>query len=132
MNDWDEQALREINSLEAARLAIRGALATIRDLQDRNAQLKATGEAAIQEESGRRRALETRLKDLAAQTERWQEQARRWEAEFRRREKEDETWKLSVRSQVRAEEKADIERGRLALEGDLARVQAELHRMAEL
>ena len=32
MEQWDEQALREINNLDAARLAIRGALATILSL----------------------------------------------------------------------------------------------------
>ena len=85
MTDWDEEALREINNLDAARLAIRGALATIRDLQDQNAKLKRDSESALQDESSRRKALEARVKELASQLDAWSEQGKAWEAEQKRR-----------------------------------------------
>ncbi len=52
MEEWDDRALREINSLDAARLAIRGALATIRDLQDQNGVLK----GQVQDDGAKRKA----------------------------------------------------------------------------
>src|SRR5947207_164674 len=105
---WDEEALKEINNLDAARLAIRGALATIRDLQDQNARLKASNDAVVQDEAARRKALEARVKDLSSQVDRWQEQAKAWEADQKKRVEGEERWKSAVRVQLRAEERARI------------------------
>ena len=79
MTDWDEEALKELNNLDSARLAIRGALATIRDLQDQLVKQK----AQVQDEAARRKMAEARMGELNAQLERWQEQAKEWEAAAR-------------------------------------------------
>src|ERR1700685_621494 len=83
MEQWDEQALREINNLDAARLAIRGALSTIRDLQDANAGLK--GQA--QDEAAKRKHLETQLAKMDEKIADWREQAEVWERERAERER---------------------------------------------
>src|SRR5438477_510098 len=67
MNPWDEEAYREINDLEAARLAIRGALATIRDLQDLNARLKGTLQEAAAKEKLSLREIAELTQQLRAQ-----------------------------------------------------------------
>ncbi|HXT01469.1 MAG TPA: hypothetical protein VN915_12385, partial [Elusimicrobiota bacterium] len=89
MEQWDEQALREINNLDAARLAIRGALATIRDLQDANSALK--GQA--QDEAAKRKHLEARLGQLDQRIADWQAQAEGWAKERAERERLMEQWK---------------------------------------
>ncbi|MEK7382054.1 MAG: hypothetical protein AAB262_02080 [Elusimicrobiota bacterium] len=126
MEQWDEQALREINNLDAARLAIRGALATIRDLQDANAGLK--GQA--QDELAKRKHLESRLAQLDERLAHWQKQAEAWEAERQERERSQERWKASARSEVRAEERARIEEDRRGTEEVLARLRTDLSAMA--
>lgn len=126
MPNFDEEALKELNNIDAARLAIRGALATIRDLQDVTAKLK----AEVQDESSRRKLAESRVSDLAAQVERWQEQAKKWEDDEKRRAAEQQLHNNAVRLQVRAEEKARIQEHQQSLEEALARLQAELQQMA--
>lgn len=126
MPDFDEEALKELNNIDAARLAIRGALATIRDLQDLTAKLK----AEVQDESSRRKLADSRVSDLAAQVERWQEQAKRWEDDEKRRAADQQVHNNAVRLQVRAEEKARIQEHQKDLEEALARLQAELQQMA--
>lgn len=123
---WDEEAFREINDLDAARLAIRGALATIRDLQDINSQVK--GE--MQEEASRRKAAEAKTLELVKRVEKWEEQAAAWEKERKNWTDNEAKWKTSVASQVRAEESARIEEGRRALEEELSRMRAGLQQMA--
>lgn len=126
MEQWDEQALREINNLDAARLAIRGALATIRDLQDANAGLK--GQA--QDELAKRKHLESRLAQLDERLSEWQKQAESWEAERLERERSMERWKADARAEVRAEERARIEDDRRGTEEVLARLRSDLASMA--
>ncbi|KAJ8136676.1 hypothetical protein OY671_010112, partial [Metschnikowia pulcherrima] len=87
---WDDRALREINSSDAARLAIRGALATIRDLQDQNASLK----GQVQDDGAKRKALEARVGEMDARLAEWQEQAQKWESESKQREASQERWKV--------------------------------------
>lgn len=126
MEQWDEQALREINNLDAARLAIRGALATIRDLQDANAGLKGQS----QDEAAKRKHLETRLAQLDARLADWQKQAEAWEAERQERERSMERWKADTRAEVRAEEHARIEEDRRGTEEVLARLRSDLSSMS--
>lgn len=126
MEQWDEQALREINNLDAARLAIRGALATIRDLQDANSGLK--GQA--QDELAKRKHLESRMAQLDARLGEWQKQAEAWEAERQERERSMERWKAEARAEVRDEERARIEEDRRSTEEVLARLRADLAAMA--
>ncbi|MEK7388123.1 MAG: hypothetical protein AAB036_00340 [Elusimicrobiota bacterium] len=127
MEQWDERALREINSLDAARLAIRGALATIRDLQDQNGLLK----GQVQDESGKRKMLETRLSELEAHLAQWQEQAAAWEAERLQREQTMERWKTEARLEAREEERARVEADRRQTEETLARLRADLVSMSK-
>lgn len=127
MTDWDDEALKEINSLDSARLAIRGALATIRDLQDQTGKLK----AEVRDESARRKASESQIGDLKAVIERWQEQAKEWETAEKRRAQEEERYRASVRLQVRSEERLQIQESQRRLEEDLSKLQAELQRMAQ-
>src|SRR3989339_1919562 len=126
MNQWDEEALREINSLDAARLAIRGALATIRDLQDVNAQAKAD----VQDEAAKRKLVETKVAELAEQINGWHKQAGEWEKERAERAAGEARWRDAVRLEVRAEERARIEESRSLMEVELARLHAELQQMA--
>ena len=81
MNPWDEEAYREINDLDAARLAIRGALATIRDLQDLNATIKGN----LQESASKEKLNLQQISQLTKQLENWQEQGKIWEAERQER-----------------------------------------------
>src|SRR5665213_2581169 len=99
MEQWDEEALREINNLDAARLAIRGALATIRDLQDSNAGLK----GQVQDEAAKRKHLEAELAKVDAKIADWQAQAQTWEKERAERERMMAAWKAEARMEVRAE-----------------------------
>ncbi|MCX5794755.1 MAG: hypothetical protein NTY77_04600 [Elusimicrobia bacterium] len=126
MNQWDEEALREINSLEAARLAIRGALATIRDLQDVNAGAK----AEVQDEAAKRKATEAKVAELSEQVDRWHKQAESWDKERQERTQSEARWREAVRLEVRAEERARIEESRALMETELARLHAELQQMA--
>ncbi len=84
MNKWDEEAFREVNDLDAARLALRGALATIRDLQDLSSRLKSEN----QDEAAKLKHADARVAELAAQIENWRGEAELWERE--RRERADE------------------------------------------
>ena len=127
MNPWDEEALREINSLESARLAIRGALATIRDLQELNAQAK----VQAQDETARRKSAEARSSEISAQLDEFKKQGEEWEKEKLERARIEEQWKESARLSARAEEKARIESERAEWEGELSRLGAEMQRMAE-
>ena len=128
MNDWDEEALREIGSLDAARLAIRGALATIRDLQDINSQAK----AEIQDEASKRKHVEAKAAELAAQLEQWKKEAEQWAQERAERAKNEGQWRDSARAQVRAEERARIEEARVRVDEELCRLRAELESMVSL
>ena len=128
MEQWDESALREINSLDAARLAIRGALATIRDLQDQNTNLK----AQVQDEGAKRRLLETRLADMDARLAQWQEQAAKWESERVHREQAMEHWKAEARVEVREEERTRVEADRRQTEETLARLRMDLGGMLKV
>lgn len=128
MEQWDEKALREINNLDAARLAIRGALATIRDLQDANQGLK--GQA--QDEVAKRKHLESRMAQLDARVLEWQKQADGWEAERQERDRSMERWKAAAREEVRAEERARIEEDRRSTEDILARLRSDMAAMAEV
>lgn len=119
MKGGDEESLREFGSLEAARLALRGALATIRDLQDLNARLK----AQAQEELSRGKQSQARIEELTAQI-------RSWEEERRARAADEEKWKREARLQVREEEKARLEESRRGMEEDLAGLQGEIETMA--
>ncbi|MBI3554412.1 MAG: hypothetical protein HY077_18095 [Elusimicrobia bacterium] len=126
MPDWDEEALKEINSLDAARLAIRGALSTIRGLQEQSANLK----AEVQDEASRRKLVESRMADLNAQLERWREQGKAWEESEKRRACDEERQKVALRISVRAEERAQIQENQRQLEDHLSRLQAELQLIA--
>ncbi len=128
MPDWDEEALKELNNLDSARLAIRGALATIRDLQDQLIKQK----SQVQDEASRRKMAETRMAELNSALERWQEQAKEWETAEKRAAADEERYKASLRIQVRTEERAQIQESQRHLEEDLARLQAELQRMAQV
>src|SRR3989338_5402479 len=123
--EWEEEALRKINNLEAARLAIRGALATIRNLQDQNAGLK----AQIQDQAGRHKTAENKISELTAQVDSWRQQAKKWEDEQKRRAAEEAQFRNNLRMQVRSEESVRIEQSRRQTEEDLARLQAELAQM---
>jgi hypothetical protein len=127
MSDWDEEALREIGNLDSARLAIRGALATIRDLQDLNSQVK----AEVQEEAAKRKLAEAKSAELAGQIEQWRKQAEGWEQESRQRAADEESWRNAARLQVRAEERVRIEEGRARVEAELSALRAELMQMAQ-
>ena len=127
MDEWDDRALREINSLDAARLAIRGALATIRDLQDQNAVLK----GQVQDDGSKRKVLEGRLAEMDARLAQWQEQAAKWEKEAAEREKSLERWKTETRLEVRGEERARVDADRLRTEETLARLRADLVAMGK-
>ncbi len=126
MEQWDEQALREINNLDAARLAIRGALATIRDLQDANAGLK----GQVQDETAKRRHLETRLGALDERLREWQTQADEWAKERADRDRQMEAWKSEARLEVRAEERARLEDDRRRTEELIAGLRADLTAMS--
>ena len=128
MSDWDEEALREINSLDSARLAIRGALATIRNLQEQNARAK----IEAQDQATARRLLESRIADLSVQAERWQDQAKIWEEQDRVRQAQEESWRNSVKLEIRAEEKTRIGQAQAALEEELSRLRGEMLRLAGL
>src|SRR5271168_935866 len=108
MEQWDEQALREINNLDAARLAIRGALATIRDLQDGNAALK----GQVQDEAAKRKHLEAQLAKVDGRLADWQAQAEAWAKE-------------------RAEERARLEDERLRTEETIAHLRSDIAGMAK-
>jgi hypothetical protein len=127
MEQWDEQALREINNLDAARLAIRGALATIRDLQDGNAALK----GQIQDEGAKRKQLEAQLAKLDARIADWQAQAEGWAKERAERERAMEHWKSEARLEVRAEERARLEDDRRRTEETIAHLRSDLAGMAK-
>ncbi len=126
MEEWDDRALREINSLDAARLAIRGALATIRDLQDQNGNLK----GQVQDDSAKRKALESRIGEMDNRLASWQEQAKKWEREAGEREQMMQRWKTEARMEVRAEERARVDADRIRTEEALARLRADLGAMA--
>ncbi|MHB2026488.1 MAG: coiled-coil domain-containing protein [Elusimicrobiota bacterium] len=127
MSDWDEDALREINSLDSARLAIRGALSTIQNLQEQNAKFK----AEIQEQAASRKMLESRILELDAQARRWQEQSQLWEEQDKERLAREETWRNAVRLEIRSEERVRIGQAQSALEEELSRLRAEVGRMAQ-
>jgi hypothetical protein len=122
MEQWDEQALREINNLDAARLAIRGALATIRDLQDANGGLK----GQVQDEQAKRRHLESRLSALDERILEWQTQSEAWAKERSDRDRQMEAWKSEARLEVRAEERARLEDDRRRTEELIAGLRADL------
>ena len=126
MEQWDEQAFREINDIDAARLAIRGALATIRDLQDANALLK----GQIQDETAKRRHLETRLGEVDERLLAWQKQSDEWAQERSDRDRRMEAWKSEARQEVRAEEKARLEDDRRRTEELIAGLRGDLTAMS--
>src|SRR6185369_5932497 len=105
---------------------IRGALATIRDLQDQTGKLK----QELQDETARRRVSESQIGDLKGAIERWQAQAKEWENAEKNRAAEEERYRASVRLQVRSEERLQIQEGQRRLEEELSKLQAELQRMA--
>ncbi len=127
MEQWDEQALREINNLDAARLAIRGALATIRDLQDANAGLK----GQVQDEGAKRKHLEAQLAKLDERIAGWQAQAEGWERERAERERMMAAWKSEARVEVRAEERQRLEDDRRRTEETIARLRSDIAGMAQ-
>ncbi len=127
MEPWDEQALREINNLDAARLAIRGALSTIRGLQDANTALK----GQLQDETSRRKHFETRLTELETQLGQWQKRGEGWETERVQFESKMDSWKHEVRMEVRAEEKARIDEDRRLTEEMISTLRSELIAMAK-
>ena len=127
MEQWDEQALREINNLDAARLAIRGALATIRDLQDGNAGLK----GQIQDEAAKRKNLESKLARVDEKLADWHAQAEGWAKERAERDRLMEQWKAEARIEVRAEEKARLEDDRRRTEETIAHLRADIGGMAK-
>ena len=127
MNPWDEQAFKEINDLDAARLALRGALATIRDLQDLNLRVK----GQVQDEQSKVKQVEAAVLELKSQNDRLKEEAAALEAERRERLTGEERWKNAERLKVREEEKARLEAARVSLEEELVRVRASLQRLAE-
>ncbi|MFI5350957.1 MAG: hypothetical protein ACHQ2Z_15525, partial [Elusimicrobiota bacterium] len=126
MEQWDEQALREINNLDAARLAIRGALATIRDLQDGNAALK----GQVQDEAAKRKHLESQLAKVDLKVADWQAQAESWAKERAERERLMEQWKNEARLEVRAEERARLEDDRRRTEETIAHLRSDIAGMA--
>jgi hypothetical protein len=126
MEQWDEQALREINNLDAARLAIRGALATIRDLQDGNAALK----GQVQDEAAKRKHLESQLEKVGAKVADWQAQAEGWAKERAERERMMEQWKGEARLEVRTEERARLEDDRRRTEETIAHLRSDIAGMA--
>ena len=126
MEQWDEQALREINNLDAARLAIRGALATIRDLQDGNAALK----GQVQDEAAKRKHLESQLAKVDAKIADWQAQAEGWAKERAERERLMEQWKQEARLEVRTEERARLEDDRRRTEETIAHLRSDIAGMA--
>jgi len=126
-SQWDDRALREINNLDAARLAIRGALATIRDLQDQNSAMKGQS----QDEGAKRKALESRLAEMDGRLADWQEQAQKWERETAQREKTMQHWKAEARAEVRAEERARVDADHARTEETLARLRADVVSMAK-
>ncbi|MFA6003608.1 MAG: hypothetical protein WC881_06020 [Elusimicrobiota bacterium] len=128
MQQWDDDALGEINSIEAARLALRGALDTIRDLQALNSKAK----AEVQDESARRKLNEDLAAAAAAKAEQLQKQVETWEKERQTRSQDEERWRNAARLEVRAEERARMEETRLQTEAELARLHAELQQMAAL
>ena len=99
MPDFDEEALRELTNIDAARLAIRGALATIRDLQEQNARFK--GE--LQDAGAQRKALDARIGDLTQSIQSWQRRAQEWEEAEKRRASDEARLKNNLRIEVRAE-----------------------------
>ena len=127
MELWDEQALREINNLDAARLAIRGALATIRALQDANAELK--GRALVV--AALRLHVESRLGQVDARLAEYQALADAWAKERTERERMMEQWKSEARLEVRAEERARLEDDRRRTEETIARLRADIAGMAQ-
>ena len=126
MEQWDEQALREINNLDAARLAIRGALATIRDLQDGNAALK----GQVQDEAAKRKHLEAQLAKVDLKIADWQTQAEGWAKERSERERLMEQWKAEARLEVRTEERARLEDDRRRTEETIAHLRSDIAGMA--
>jgi hypothetical protein len=127
MNQWDEEALSEINSLEAARLAIRGALSTIRNLQDINIQAK----AEVQNEAAKRQSAEAQVAELNGQLDRWRAQAEAWEKEGQQRAQGEQRWREAARLEARAEERTLIEENRARMETELARLHAELQQISQ-
>ena len=112
MDPLDEDSLRSVNDMDAARLALRGALATIRDLQDANVRLKGNLQEAVSKE----KLAATQNVELRRSLEHWQEEGKKWaddraEEAARQRRFEDST-RLKVREEERkvvGEERARME-----------------------
>jgi hypothetical protein len=126
MDQWDEKALREINDLDAARLAIRGALSTIRDLQDANVSLK----GSFQDEQAKRKHLEAQVVELNERLAQWQERADAWDKDRAERDRSLEEAKKQARLDVRGEERARLDDDRRRTEEIIAGLRADISSMA--
>ncbi|MEK7745405.1 MAG: hypothetical protein AAB576_01945, partial [Elusimicrobiota bacterium] len=117
-----------MTDLEAARLAIRGALATIRDLQDANVRLKGN----LQEAGSRERMASSENAELKKQLAQWEDVGRKWEEEKELRIQNEGKIKDRIRLEVREEERRRIDADRLRAEEELSRLAAEVEQWKSL
>jgi hypothetical protein len=103
---------KEIRDVEAAQLALRGAVATIRDLQEKIASLK----GGLQEAAGREKAAKEAAAALRKELASAQAEALKREGEARTR----------LRLEVREEMRAQAEREHSRQEGEIARLASQL------
>ena len=126
MEQPNEDSLLQIKDLDGARLALRGALAAIRDLQAINMRLKREN----QDEATRRLSAETLSGELSARLEELRGQAAGWKEELRRLQSRENEWRQAARLEARAEEKGNMAEARRVRDEKLDRLRAELARMA--
>ena len=118
MDPQDEDSLRGVNDIDAARLALRGALATIRDLQDANVRLKGNLQEAVSKE----KLAATQNVELRRQVGQWQEEAKKWADERAEEAARQRRYEDSTRLKVREEERKGVAEERARMEDNLVRL----------
>ena len=123
----DEESLRALNDIDAARLALRGALATIRDLQDANVRLKGN----LQESAAKERLSATQNADLRKQLDEFREKMSQWERERAEEAARQMRFEDACRLKIRAEERANAEQERRGMAENLLRLTQTVEQVRE-
>ena len=124
MAESEGEGFGKIENLEAAHLALRGALETIRNLQSLNERLK----SERKEESYQKKALENKVLELESAIKTLKDNLARQEAIEKDIREHQERSKNEMRLQIRTEERSRIEADQKRLEEALSVAQAEIEK----
>ena len=126
MAESEGEGFGKIENLEAAHLALRGALETIRNLQSVNERLK----SERKEESYQKKALENKVLELESAIKTLKDNLARQEAIEKDIREHQERSQNEMRLRIRAEERARIEADQKRLEEALSIAQSEIEKIA--